>query len=65
LQTNLYSFVVEAFSRRIVWNFPHTHPGVLQKALHPSGRMSILSLPYGYELKDVSGIFQPRFISFG
>jgi len=27
--------------------------------------MAILSLPCGYELKDVSGIFQPRFISFG
>ena len=23
--------MVEAFSRRIVWNFPHTYPGVLQK----------------------------------
>jgi predicted nuclease of predicted toxin-antitoxin system len=27
--------------------------------------MAILSLPCGYELKDISGIFQPRFISFG
>ena len=36
-----------------------------KKILHPSGHMAILSLPCGYELKDVSGIFQPRFISFG
>jgi hypothetical protein len=27
--------------------------------------MSILSLPCGYKLKDILGIFQPRFISFG
>ena len=57
--------MVEVFSCRIVWNFPHTYPGVLQKALHPSGRMAILSLPCGYKLKDILGIFQPRFISFG
>ena len=27
--------------------------------------MAILSLPCGYKLKDILGIFQPRFISFG
>jgi len=36
-----------------------------KKILHPSGRMAILSLPCGYKLKDILGIFQPRFISFG
>ena len=55
--------MVEIFSYRMVQDFPHTYPGVLQKG--PSGRMAILSLPCGYELKDISGIFQPRFISFG
>ena len=40
-------------------------PEFCKKALHPSGRMAILSLPCGYKLKDILGIFQPRFISFG
>ncbi|MFQ7266951.1 MAG: hypothetical protein ACLRPS_08850 [Paraprevotella clara] len=58
--------MVEVFSYRMVQDFPHTYPrSFAKKILHPSGHMAILSLPCGYELKDVSGIFQPRFISFG
>ena len=35
---------------------------VCKKGIHPSGCMASVSLPVCYELKDVSGIFQP--ISF-
>ena len=47
--------MVEVFSCRIVWNFPHTYPGVLQKG--PSSFR-----PYG---NPFITFFQPRFISFG
>ena len=42
---------------------PHTPQGFAKKILHPSGRMAILSLPCGYKLKDISGIFQLSFIA--
>jgi len=37
---------------------------VCKKGIHPSGCMASVSLPVRYELKDVSGIFQPSLISF-
>ena len=37
---------------------------VCKKCIHPSGCMASVSLPVRYELKDVSGIFQPSLISF-
>lgn len=37
---------------------------VCKKGIHPSGCMASVSLPVCYELKDVSGIFQPSLISF-
>ena len=41
------------------------HRNFSKNILHSSGYMLIHSLFWSYNLKDVSGILQPRFISFG